>query len=121
MFKARLKGVADDLRKVERGLDRELQRAFEREGRRVADEAKRVHPFQNRTGDLEESIQPLAVTGRASDNDLEGGVTALMPYASFVNDNPNFNFLELAYNLTLSEFEGDVEAALQYAAQSSGL
>jgi hypothetical protein len=121
MFKARLKGVAEVFGALERDVDRELFRAFEREGRRVAEEAKRVHPFQNRTGDLEDSIAPLAVSGRASENSLEGGVVALMDYASFVNDRPEFEFLELAFNLTRSEFEQDIDAALQYAARHSGL
>lgn len=48
----------------------------------IANDAKINHSFTNRTGNLENSIQPLPV--KVNGNIIEGGVNAGMDYSGFV-------------------------------------
>ncbi len=119
MLSAVLTGFDAALAALDAELDRLLDAALEQISRRVADEARASHPFQNRTGDLEASIRPLDTHGSALDGTLTGGVVADEEYASYVEDK-GFAFLEPAWERVEGEAESLLDDALESAARAAG-
>ena len=82
---AQLTGFERVLGDLAGALDQEGAAAALRAAGVVADDARVTHTFQNRTGDLQASINPAAVRGGLLHGDLAFDVAAEMEYASFVN------------------------------------
>ena len=112
-------GVADEARSFLRFLDAEMNDCMRQAGRAIAEEASASHSFQTRTGDLEESIHGLRVTGRATDGTLEGGAEAVMPYASYVE--AWSEYLGTAFFLRSDEIDRRRDDAVENAVFRSGL
>jgi hypothetical protein len=100
-------------------LDDEFEAVFVRHGERVAETAQRTHEFQNQSGDLERETQAIPPVGRLSEGTLRGGAVAGMPYGEYVE--AKMPFLAPAAELSEPFLEEDGAAALERAAQSSGL
>lgn len=117
--------VEEMCRAAERLLDNELRVAVQAASRLVRDEARRNHTYTDRTGDLTRSIALIPATGRATDGDLSGGVTATMRYASYVEDGTSrsraFQYLGTAYLLNQSDIFRLWEDAVDNAIFRAGL
>lgn len=112
-------GVEEGARSFLRFLDAEMNDAMVQSGRGLAEEARASHSFQNQTGNLEESIRSLRVTGRATDGTLTGGVEAVMPYASYVE--AWSEYLGTALVLRSDEIDRRRDDAVENAVFRSGL
>jgi hypothetical protein len=117
MLRARLTGIEPAIGRLERGIGAELERTLERASKRVADEAKRSHAFENRTGDLERSIRPLDVH-RSADFVFVGGVVADTDYGEYVE--ASRPFLQPAFDRLAPGIENELEFALEQAARRAG-
>ncbi len=115
---------------LEREIEREMHGVFLRHGQRIAGAARANHVFQNQTSDLEGSIDGLPPSGAVFDGTLQGGVVALMPYASYLEGHPDFGpgiqngrfqFLAPAALEVEPYWEQDAETALESAVVSAGL
>lgn len=86
----------------------------------VAEYAKTNHPFQNRTGNLEASIQPLPVT--IEDGVVTGYVRAGMEYAPYVEfgtaTNAPYPYMEPAKEANKQNLIDTMAAATQRAQQA---
>jgi hypothetical protein len=100
-------------------LDDEFEAVFVRAGERIAETAQRTHEYQNRSGDLQRETQALPPVGKLSAGTLRGGAAAATTYAEFVEE--KMPFLAPAAELSEPFIEEDGAAALERAAQSSGL
>ena len=116
-------GLALDL--VDTQTPGELERAVRTTSREVSREAKRSHSYQDRTRRLTRSIAPLPTTGRFLQDSLEGGVTATMRYASYVEEGTTraraYQYLGTAWLMQRDDSEQRVEDALEAALTASGL
>jgi hypothetical protein len=117
----RLSGVREAVRDLEREIESSVEAALLRMGDDVASVAKATHPYQNRTGLLEKNTEGFSVlAGNFWRDSLEGGVIAATDYASFVDDRPEFAFLEPAWRLYEPQAEVRLDAALSLAAERAG-
>lgn len=66
----------------------------------VALAAQQQHPYTNRTGVLEAMTLPGEVRGTLSEGTLQGEVVGMTDYASFLEDNPTWKFIEPANQRT---------------------
>ena len=110
------------LRALPRSLDLEVERCLRKAGRAVAREARSSHDYTDRTGRLTRSILPVATSGAFTLDTLDGGVGALMPYASYVEDGTErmhkpggYGYLRLAAFRRYRDVEALQEAALEAA------
>ena len=117
--------LRDSMRALRRELNDELERAIRTTSREVSREAKRSHTYQNRTGRLTRSIGPLPTVGRFTADTLEGGVTATMRYASYVDEGTAraraYQYLGTAWLMQREDSERRVEDALEAAVAKAGL
>ncbi|MDO9016558.1 MAG: hypothetical protein Q8S73_26525 [Deltaproteobacteria bacterium] len=118
-FRLDLNGLEEEARSFLRYLDAEMNEAMRLSGRAIAEEARASHSFQNQTGDLEDSIRGLRVTGRATDGTLAGGAEAVMPYASYVE--AWSEYLGTAFVLRSDEIDRRRDDAVENAVFRSGL
>lgn len=113
------------LRRLRDTVDDELEHAVYRAGVRIEQYAKGHHPFQNRTGRLEASIQAIRPSGKASVGTLQGGVHVSMPYASFVEHGTSRNrpypYLYPAAEALEEFYHRDVEDSLERAVRRAGM
>lgn len=117
--------LGESLSKLRRSLDSELERALRTTSGAVRDEAKRSHSYQDRTGRLTRSLATFPTSGRFSAGDLEGGVVATMPYASYVEDGTSraraYQYLRSAWDMQKAETDQRVADALERALTRAGL
>ena len=120
-----LRGVVRALDALPRALDDALESAVRRAAKAVAEEAKSSHSYTDRTGNLTRSIRALDPSGRFTDDTLEGGVTATMPYASYVEEGtttaPAFQYLGSAWILQRHEVATLMDDGLEAAIRRVGL
>jgi hypothetical protein len=116
-----LRGIDAATRRFEVELFRQLDAAVSLISRRVADDARAGHPYQNRSGDLEAATRPVDTYVSAHDGQVIGGVVADTDYAQYVNAMPGFQFLEPAYERIEPEADALLAQALEFAAQAAGL
>lgn len=107
--------VDEWLGRLKDALDQQVRAALELTCSAVAEEARNNHPYTNRTGDLEAMTQPGGIAGSFYDDTLIGDVSADMPYASFVNDRPEFAFLEPAFERSSGKIDRILADAIQRA------
>lgn len=83
----------------------------------VADEARRAHPYQNRTTDLQNATQPGAVGGSLLSRSLRGQVVGDTPYGEYVEERHSrqFAFLLPAFLRKQNEAGEAMSAALDAA------
>lgn len=115
MFTADLLGLEAWVDELAAAVDDGADAGLAAASRLVADEARAGHTFANRSGDLEASIRPLDVAGRARDGEVRGGVVADEEYASYVEERPGFAFLMPAWLAREADAALAVEAALERA------
>lgn len=129
MFTAQLTGLDEAIASLEREVAREVPQGLRRGAEAVAAVARADHTFQNRTGNLEASIRvedqgvtPADVGDEhlSVDDELAVNVVAEMEYASYVNDNPDYAFLEPAFETAERAAEFELDEALQQAADQAG-
>lgn len=105
-------------------IDEELFAAFHEIARRVAQEARANHPYQNRTGTLESRTLPGPVTGRASQGTLTAEVGAYTGYAGYVEYGTShaqpYPFLHPAAEKIEEESERIIDEALRQALSRMG-
>lgn len=116
MIDVRVHGLEGALADLTASLDSELADGMHRAAEIVAEEAAREHPYQNRTGDLEQRTVAGRVSGRASDGEVIAEVLGDTEYATYVEKKPGFAFLEPAYQRVEGQVESEIENALQLAA-----
>jgi hypothetical protein len=97
---------------LEREIEREMLDVFARHGQRIAGAAKANHEFQNRTNVLEASIDGLPPTGSVFAGTLQGGVAAIMPYASYLEGHPDLRPGHSERPFPVSEASGDRDRAV---------
>ena len=107
------------LRNATRAVDRATREAFSDHLEKVADAARANHAFRNRTGRLEGSIGPGAVSGGVERGRLEGSVEATQDYASYVIDKTGDNFLLNAAHSFAPELEQSITRAVTAALQDA--
>lgn len=82
---------------------------------RVADFAKRNHPYTDRTGNLTSSIQPGTIV--VTNKNVEAEIAARMKYASFVEGGTSrarpFPFLHPAIVAHVGEFRNRILSAIR--------
>jgi hypothetical protein len=122
LIEASFTGLDQAIDAIERSLGEELPHGMASAAEVVADEAKAEHPFENRTGDLEASIhaEPAPFVGL---RDLEARVVASMDYASYVEDKPDFAYLEPAGRSAeygVIDATAPLDDAMQRAADDAG-
>lgn len=111
-------------------LDRELTEAAADAAKLVAEEAATRHPYQNRTGRLQQRTVPGRIMGLASRDNLRFQVLGDTRYGSFVNDGTRnedgsqrtrpYPFLAPAYERRASGVAAIFEVAMIRAAESAG-
>lgn len=111
-------------------LDRELTEAATDAAKLVAEEAASNHPYQNRTGRLQQRTVAGRTTGVASNGNLRFRVLGDTRYGSFVNDGTKnedgsqrtrpYPFLAPAYERRMSGVAATFEVAMTRAAKSEG-
>lgn len=99
---------------VEGALDLGVRAGLARLGRMTADEARRDHPYADRTGRLTASTRSGLVRGTLRAG-LAVDVTATADHASYVDGRPRFAFLEPAWRRVEPEAEAILSAALAEA------
>lgn len=117
------------LRRLPDALDDELEACVRRAGYAMAAQARGAHDYTDRTGRLTASILPVAPTGRFSeDDDLEGGVGALAPYARFVEEGTprmhqrgGYRFLAHALSSEFDDVAEDFGDSVESAVRRAGL
>lgn len=105
---------------LEREIEDEMREVFVTGAQRTAQTVRAIHPWQNRTGILEGSIEALRPTGRVFAGTLQGGIAMGAPYASFLEAQPQWATLENAWGLIEPYFERDAQAGLDRAALAAG-
>lgn len=108
--------VASD--RLRHALNAQMHQAMAAISEDVAEEARQGHAFQNRTGDLEASIQPVDIFGTFSLGTLSGGVIALEDYAEYVD--AKLPFLEPAWQCVEPHADQIVQNAVDAAAGEAG-
>jgi hypothetical protein len=86
MLVTSIHGLDEALRSLSGSLDEQVKEALADIDELVASDAVVNHTFTNRTGRLERSIAARAVSGSFNHDTLTGGVTASMPYGSYLED-----------------------------------
>jgi hypothetical protein len=121
-------GISFDVPSLERDIDRlrntldeSMREGLAQVGEMVAASARAEHPYQNRTGDLEASTQAVPPIGAFLASTLTGGVVATEEYADFVNDRPGYEFLEPAFERSMTGADIIVQSALDDAVARAGL
>lgn len=109
------------VRRVERGAMEALDDAVERASELVAFTARADHPYTDRTGDLTKYTEALPTRRLRDQGAVEGGVIAGTPYASFVNRNPRFAFLEPALAQNEARIDQELDQILDAAMRDLGL
>lgn len=84
MFELDASGWRRSLAKLPEALDQYVGEVVHRSARVIAESARQVHEFRNRTGDLERSIRAERPHGRFMRDTLGTEVVATMHYASYV-------------------------------------
>lgn len=117
-----------DVRELDRAFDAleheiedEMRAVFESNAKRTQQTAVAIHPWQNRTGQTEASIEALPPTGRVFAGTLQGGVVIGASHASYLEAQPQWAVLEASWQLIEPYFERDAQAALDRAALTVGL
>ncbi|MDO9020562.1 MAG: HK97 gp10 family phage protein [Deltaproteobacteria bacterium] len=114
------------LQRLPHALDVELEHCLRKAGRVIATQARASHDYTDRTGRLTRSILPMATTGRFTEDTLDGGAGAYMPYAAYVEEGTarmhihgGYRFLRLAafqrYRDVEQLFNDHVETAVRRA------
>lgn len=109
MFRVRINiaGIEARCARLLDATDAEMEAFVARSGEKIAESAKQTHPFQNHTNTLEDSIDAIEPTGRSREGSLLGGAHATAPYASFVNNRPEFEFMKLGYRFVVGQLRSD--------------
>jgi hypothetical protein len=113
--------IVDALRRLGDEIDQREDAVFKTGADRVAQTAIAIHPWQNRTGDLEASIEALPPIGSVMEGTLQGGVAMGEPYGVYLEANPQWAVLGAAYELIEPFLERDLQAALDAAVSAVGL
>ncbi len=106
--------------RLRHALNDQMEEAMRLISEDVADEARRGHTFQNRTGDLEASIQAIEPGGTFMLGTLAGFVHAFEDYAEYVEEKPGFEFLEPAWERVEPHVDQILQLAIEQAAGLAG-
>lgn len=120
-FRFNIPAIKRETQRLSRALDRQLEHAMLLAGEKIAESARQTHPYQNRTGNLEASTQAIEPTGTFSEGTLEGGAHATMHYASYVDEMPDFAFMNPAYLFEREEVDEVFRHAIDQAIQVAGM
>ena len=113
--------AGDAVRALRDAIDEHLRRAVVEIADNIAHTAQQTHPWQNRTGTLQAETQgDNVVWGDLWDGTLEGAVVARTNYASFLEDNPQWEWLGPAWEANEPFAEDDLERALGRACSEAG-
>jgi hypothetical protein len=119
---ATITGLGQSVASMRRAVRTEMRRSADKASKVLVESIKQTHPFQNRTGNLEESIGPLDLDsdGDVLEGELLFGAEASMDYASYVNDMPQFEYMNLGYMLAKDEVDDAFFDGLEAAARAIG-
>ena len=120
MLKVTLSGVDAAFSALEGAISSELPKGLWAVTEMVAAEARISHPWINRTGDLEASIEGSEAAGSFFDDTLIASVDALMPYGSFLEDRDEFAYLGPAWDRKEPEAERLIDTSLSNAVHEAG-
>lgn len=122
MFSASFSGIEEALQKLEDETMEALPGVVETWGQVIAERARDVHPYTDRTGDLTASIE--AAPARHVGERVEGGVVAGTSYASYVEEGTDrarpYPYLEPAARDTEPYVEQLADQELRRAATAAG-
>ena len=104
-----------DCTRVLDALARAAEDGLDRASELTAAQARAVHPYQNRTTDLQSSTQAIPVAGSFYDDSLQASAAATMPYASYVE--ASHPYLQPAYDAQAGRIEHEVLFLLEQAAR----
>lgn len=115
-----LPAVLAKLDALEHATDEHANAGLDEVLERVALEARVTHPYTNRTGALEGETRARGIDGDFLRGDLSGEVRADTFYASYLEERPEYAFLEPAYQRIESQVDHMMDAALSAAARQAG-
>lgn len=118
MFTARLTGFSEALDGLADALREGTADGTNAAARAVADDAKANHSFENRTGDLEASIDVIEDPGSAHPDAPVAYVVATEDYASYVEERKPY--LEPAAERSEGAMRAALEGALEAALSKRG-
>lgn len=107
MFSLDLKGLDAEVRRILAACDKAAPKALARATELVTDEARAHHTFENRTGNLEASIESVPPTGVFSHGTLQGAAAAGMPYAEYVEARPGYAFMQPAADAVARQIDAE--------------
>lgn len=123
-MRAVIEGFDEALDGLLAGLDQEMSEAVSNASKIVADEAAAVHPYENRTGDLEKFTVPGVTSGSFSADNLSGEAIGDTPYGKFVDEGTTRMkarpFLKPAADRREAETAQAIEHGAERAAQRAG-
>lgn len=115
-----LGSVQAEVERLELALNQQVAQALRAITGRVAEEARNTHPYQNRTGLLESQTRPGALTGTFLNGDLEALVLGDTPYGEFLEERPEYAFLQPALDRVMPETDAILQQGVDEAARLAG-
>lgn len=102
-------------------LDEQLEACVRESAKDIAFAARADHPYTDRTKHLTHSTRAYAPQGRFTRGTLRAEVIATAEYASYLENRPEFAFLEPALTRSEGQIEHRLHDALEAAVRRAGL